>query len=66
MWPMSRSSAELGIGPPAAEMVPGTDQIASLVVHDGAIDREALIRYAAAASGGAEDAVARAVAAEMA
>jgi len=60
------SAASLQLGPPAMDISGAVDLIARAVIHGGAIDRDALERLNAAASGGAADARERAAAAEMA
>jgi len=57
-------ATDLQIAPPSREEIDANSQVTSLVVHDGAIDRQALQRLdATAANGSAEDS-ARAAAAE--
>lgn len=60
------ASADLRIGPPAADARAASDAVARLVVHDGAVDRSALARLDAAAASGAAGDLARGAAAETA
>src|SRR5579872_3536498 len=58
-----RVAKDLGIGPPAADGFAGDHDLAAMVVHDGAIDRDALSRVDAAANAGNSAATRRAAAA---
>jgi hypothetical protein len=60
------AAADLPIGPPPVDPLDDSDPIARTVVHDGAIDREALARLDAGASSGNTEAAARAAVVESA
>jgi tetratricopeptide (TPR) repeat protein len=60
------SAANLPIAPPLAAAASDSDPAVRAVVHDGAIDGEALARFDAQASSGTAEAIARAVAGESA
>jgi tetratricopeptide (TPR) repeat protein len=60
------AAADLPIAPPPAGAASDSDPAARAVVHDGAIDQEALARLDSEASSGTALAIARAVAAESA
>ena len=58
------SAADLPIGPPPAGVSNNSDPAVRAVLHDGAIDREALAHLDSQAAGGNAEAVARAMAGE--
>ena len=60
------AAADLPIAPPASATAGDSDPAVRAVVHDGAIDRDALARFHSEASGGNAEAVNRAVAGESA
>jgi len=60
------AAADLPIAPPPAGAASDSDPAVRAVVHDGAIDQEALARFDSQASSGSAEAVARAVVAESA
>src|SRR5258708_2677384 len=62
----NRSTAVLNIEPPPRASIAASRQVASLVVHDGAIDRKALGQLDDSAAGGSAEAISRAAAAEEA
>jgi hypothetical protein len=64
--PTSGQAADLSIGPPRSVPLPDSDPTVGIVIHNGAIDLDALARLDGEAAGGNVDAIARAVAGESA
>ncbi len=62
----NRRAADLTIETLPMPAIAASSQVASLVIHDGAIDRQALNQFDDAAAGGSADAISKAAAAEEA
>src|SRR5579862_7529008 len=60
----NRSTADLSLEAPPRASIAASSQVASLVVHDGAIDRAALVQLDDAAADGSAEAISKAAAAE--